>query len=203
MLCKTDLATEANVVLLVVLMIGTWGCGGIVRTVPAKALDVAGGVVVVLEAARRGQKGVTALDLGDLHAPRPRRGGVCRPDGGCQLVAGVRGSEVHVLTGQCPAHHWWVRSTWVRDDQVVVDTVSYGAGSCRGSGHDKGLKVDPQLADVRGRSADGVGAAGSRCSGALDRERSLERRRRKLFSQKGEKKLVTKVFFFSVLTSSR
>ena len=129
-------------------MIGGWGCGGIVRAVPAKALDVAGGVVVVLEAARRGEQGVAALNLGNLHAPRPHCRGVCRPDGGRQFVARVGRSEVHVLTTQCPADHGWVWPAWVGDDQVVIDTASYGAGCRRGSGHDKGLKVDPQLADV-------------------------------------------------------
>ena len=71
LLSETDLATEANVVFLVVLMIGTWGCGGVVRAVPPEALDVAGGVVVVLEAARGGQQWVAALNLRDLHTPRP------------------------------------------------------------------------------------------------------------------------------------
>ena len=52
MLSEIDLSTEANVVFLVVLMIGTGSCGGVVRAVPSEALDVAGGVVVVLEAAR-------------------------------------------------------------------------------------------------------------------------------------------------------
>ena len=159
-------------------MVGSCGCGGVVRAVPAKALDVAGGVVVVLEAACRGEQGVAALYLGNLHAPRPHCRGVSRPDGGGQLVARVRRGEVHVLTTQCPAHHGWVWPAWVGDDQVVIDTVSYGAGCRRGSGQDKGLKVDPQLADVRGRWADGVGAAGRRRGGALNKERS--------FLQKGD-----------------
>ena len=71
MLSETDLSTEANVVFLVVLMIGTGSCGGVVRAIPSEALDVAGGVVVVLEAARRGQQWVAALDLRNLHTPRP------------------------------------------------------------------------------------------------------------------------------------
>ena len=70
-------------------MIGTWNCAGVVGSVPAEALDVAGSVVVVLKAARRGEEGVATLYLGDLHAPRPRCRGVCRPNGGCQLVARV------------------------------------------------------------------------------------------------------------------
>ena len=129
-------------------MIGTWGCGGIIRAVPAEALDVAGGVVVVLEAARGGKQGVAALNLGNLHAPRPDCRGVRRPYGGRHAVARVGGSEVHVLTTQCATDHGRVWSGWVRDDQVVVDTASYGAGCGRGRRHDKGLKVNPQLANV-------------------------------------------------------
>ena len=65
-----------------------------------------------------------------------------------------------MLTTQSAAHLGWVWPVWVRDDQVVVDAASYGSGCGRGRGHDEGLKVNPQLADVRGRGTDGVGAAG-------------------------------------------
>ena len=65
-----------------------------------------------------------------------------------------------MLTTQCAADHGWVWPVWVRDDQVVIDAASYGSGCGRGRRHDEGLKVDPQLADVCGRGADGVGAAG-------------------------------------------
>ena len=101
-------------------------------------------------------------------------------------MARVGGSEVHVLTAQCTAHHRWVWPAWVRDDQVVIDTVSYRAGCGGGRRHDKGFKVDPQLADVRGGSADGVGAARRRRGGALGGDRSLKKRRRKEARIKGE-----------------
>ena len=149
-------------------MIGSGGGGGVVRAVPAEALDVAGGVEVVLEAAGRGEERVAALDLGNLHAPRPDCGGVRGPDGGGHAVAGVGGGDVHVLPAQGPANHGWVWTGWVRDDQVVVDTAADGS-SCGGRRrHDKSLKVDPELADVRGGGADGVGAAGGRRGGALN-----------------------------------
>ena len=77
-----------------------------------------------------------------------------------------------MLTTQCPAHHGWVRPGWVRDDQVVIDAASYGSGCGRGRRHDKGLKVNPKLADVRGRGADGVGAARGCCGRALDNDSS-------------------------------
>ena len=69
MVSETDLSTEANVVFLVVLMIGTGSCSGVIRAVPSEALDVAGGVVVVLEAARGRQQWVAAFNLRDLHTP--------------------------------------------------------------------------------------------------------------------------------------
>ena len=65
------LTSEANVVVLVVLMIGAWGGCCVVGAVPAKALDVPGCVVVVLQATGGGEKRVAALDLGNLHAPGP------------------------------------------------------------------------------------------------------------------------------------
>ena len=104
------MAPEADVVVLVVLMIGAWGGCCVIRPVPAKALDVPGCVVVVLQAAGGGEKRIATLDLGDLHAPGPDCRGVCRPDGGSHRVARVRGCEVHVLTAQGSANHRWVRS---------------------------------------------------------------------------------------------
>ena len=163
------MAPEADVVVLVVLMIGAWGGRCVVGAVPAKALDVPGCVVVVLQATGGGEKRVATLDLGDLHAPGPDCRGVCRPNGGSHRVARVRGSEVHVLTTQGSANHRWVRSGGVRDDQVVIDAAAYRSSCGGGRRHDKGLKVDPQLADVRGGGADGVRAAGGRSGGALSK----------------------------------
>ena len=47
-------------------MIGSGSGGGIVRAVPAEALDVAGGVEVVLEAAGRGEERVYLPIVNDI-----------------------------------------------------------------------------------------------------------------------------------------
>ena len=125
---------------------------------------------MVLETVLLGHHHVAALVLGHLDLPLPGGPGGPGVDVDVDLVAGVGGGDPHVLAGVVAADGGRGGAPWVADSQGVSGAVSdVGAmeiGAGRGGvgsigdrgGEDHRVEVNPQLADVRGGLAEGVGA---------------------------------------------
>ena len=83
-------------------------------------------------------------------------------------MAGAAGREVEMLASQSPAQQGRVGTAGVADAESVVSAETHCAGHGGGWAQHEAVEVDPDLTDLLGGRADGVGAGGGGGGGRLD-----------------------------------